>query len=66
MQFGYNKNPNSIAFYYTMKSILLKNDITPSAGGNCALFGDNIFGSVFDTTIFKKMESFDTEEIKVK
>lgn len=38
LRFGCNNNPSAFQFYIAMKTILLKNDITPSASGNCLLF----------------------------
>lgn len=37
LRFGCNNNPTCYQFYFAMKTILLKNDISPSAVGNCLL-----------------------------
>ena len=37
LRFGCNNNPTAYQFYFAMKTILLKNDITPSESGNALL-----------------------------
>lgn len=38
LRFGCNNNPSSYQFYFALKTLLLKNDITPTHLGNCLLF----------------------------
>ncbi len=38
LRFGCNNNPTAFQFYFAMKTLLLKNDISPSHLGNCMLF----------------------------
>jgi hypothetical protein len=54
LRLGCNDNPNASQFRTCIKKILLKNDIRPSAAGNCALF-EPIVGGIFDTCIRKRI-----------
>lgn len=54
LRLGCNDNPNVMQFRTSMKKILLKNDLKPSAAGNCILF-EPPAGGIFDITLRRRI-----------
>lgn len=63
---GHNNNPNALQLKYSMRQILLRNNIKSSNSTNCLELDNDPIGSIFDFTWKKKRKDDDFYEDNVE